>query len=426
MPDDDLAGSPVPESGQEPQPAPMAARRSVLLGHIANDLAEAREVRGCLAHDSVPAPLRSAAALQLRQRVEQVERDLAALADYARTGDIKAVDWRSLLRMRLRLRRLIRESLALLASAFLRNAKLDHEVSTTTDGAIGLLARWCGLDWQGAVLHGDAYVHDRTADLIRMRFPVYSIADFPLALHELGHKVVVELRHRDAEAGEGAPLRRLADEQPRGLLPEDFGRGRTEADLRAVAVVHARELLADAFATYATGRAYAYCLLSLVTPDNLTITTPSHPSWTYRLYFVRQLLLLLDAGDGAATVSTAITTWIAPVWESLAWEVGGEPPATGSIEALDVLAEAALHDLTRNTDPRLRYRHDMAKVATIADHLSDPTPALTRADDWALRQIVNAVWHWRLRHPGDTPLRRSVDRRAAVLARRSVTGRAND
>jgi hypothetical protein len=135
-------------------------------------------------------------------------------------------------------------------------------------------ARRTGVDWSGHTVAGlDAFLQTQT-DVIRLRFPDWSLWNLPLMAHEFGHKVCAPTRD----------FRQFKNKQVEKAKKQN-------ADPAQVGD-HLEEFFADMFATYALGPAFA-CAAILVRfqPDEAQASWARHPTHDER---VRLILYTLE------------------------------------------------------------------------------------------------------------------------------------
>src|SRR5262249_16861778 len=149
------------------------------------------------------------------------------------------------------------------------------------------------------LVHGmdDTFTKTRVR-IIRLRFPEWRIWDLPLAAHELGHVVIGENLESE-EKPENADQRILTpfiQRQRASLVRQDPGfkqmsmkrrSGVQQAAQWAESRIH--EFLADAFATYTMGPAYA-CSAILLRLHPLIDAKDGRPSDAQRAHVILSML----------------------------------------------------------------------------------------------------------------------------------------
>ena len=175
-----------------------------------------------------------------------------------------------------------------LGGLLIQQGKHDREPPTLTGDSYGpsicalsdrLLrdyARRTGVDWSGRTVAGpDAFLQMQT-DVIRLRFPDWSLWNLPLMAHEFGHKVGAATRDfRQFK------IKQVQEAEKHEVDPAEVGD-------------HLEEFFADMFATYALGPAFA-CAAILVRfqPDEAQTSWVRHPAHDERvrliLFTLRQM-----------------------------------------------------------------------------------------------------------------------------------------
>lgn len=157
---------------------------------------------------------------------------------------------------------LLRECLEIIGTLAIRTRNLDNRILYVADELIRDCMTLSTGDLQYYLhVHGMGDTFSKTRGrIIRLRFPDWTIWDLPLAAHELGRVVVAEIvdEEKREEEAELHFLTTFADEQRKALLAIDPDlAAAAPADLDRWAQTRVRILLADAFATYTMGPAYA-------------------------------------------------------------------------------------------------------------------------------------------------------------------------
>jgi hypothetical protein len=158
---------------------------------------------------------------------------------------------------------LLRECLEIIGTLAIRNKDLDQKILYVADELI----RYCLKLTTGTLeyyltVHGfeDTFTVAK-AHIIRMRFPEWTIWDLPLIAHELGHVLIriilAEERDRDLRY-----LMPFLKEQQEALMNMDTEL-KQNVDAERWAEGRIRKFMADAFATYTMGPAYACSAINL-------------------------------------------------------------------------------------------------------------------------------------------------------------------
>jgi hypothetical protein len=187
-----------------------------------------------------------------------------------------------------------RELLEVLGGVLIRDEGLDREdpghglppgpaIGALADRILRDYAGRTGVNWDGRVIFGRDPFLETMTDVIRLRFPDWSLWSLPLLGHEFGHLVAAAtpgfaaLREREAahwaETGAEASLQRERQ------LDECF---------------------ADVFAAYSCGPAFACAVILLhLSPPEANLPRGAHPSHLERAELVLEVLRLMS--DAAQT-----------------------------------------------------------------------------------------------------------------------------
>ncbi|MDD4448816.1 MAG: hypothetical protein PHN61_14225, partial [Methanothrix sp.] len=89
---------------------------------------------------------------------------------------------------------IFRECLAFLEGALVRGAGLDDEICYVADDLLNEMSDQTEIKWSRLTILGEREFFDQTAEIIRLRFPDFSIWRLPIVAHEFGHLAEQELR----------------------------------------------------------------------------------------------------------------------------------------------------------------------------------------------------------------------------------------
>jgi hypothetical protein len=257
---------------------------------------------------------------QLLIRIGKVETKLLAAAP----DDMAAASaaWVEYSKILLTSQDLLRECLEIIGTLAIRQKNLDHKSLFIADELMRDCLRLStgGTEYY-LLVHGmgDALFKTR-ARIIRLRFPDWTIWDLPLAMHELGNVVMTIILAREREHAREYPdepelqvLTPYRDKQRDSLVATDpqlsqkfqaGGDGAAEATRWAEGRV--RVLLADAFATYTMGPAYAYSAITL----RLSPTASAQrdvPSDAQRAQTILSMLAWMNENTGPGDVTRPYT-----------------------------------------------------------------------------------------------------------------------
>jgi hypothetical protein len=194
---------------------------------------------------------------------------------------------------------ILRECLEIIGTLAIRNNDLDKRILHVADELIReCLVLSTGEERYYLLVHGmEETVTKAKSRIIRLRFPEWTIWDLPLAAHELGHVIVSDTLAREKQDDDDRRIlepfvKKLRDSLV-GLHPEwneqiqDGGIKAQEAERWAEDRVH--DFLADAFATYTMGPAYA-CAAILLRLNPSLAASCGRPSDAQRAHVILSML----------------------------------------------------------------------------------------------------------------------------------------
>jgi hypothetical protein len=269
------------------------------------------------------------------------------------------------------------ECLVVAIGPLVRQHNLDEGLCRVADVLLERLSIRMGIVWRRRTTLAESEFIGDLAQIVRVRFPVTSVWDLPVAAHEFGHFVGLDLERE-------GPLRQLLE--------------RESADYRAPNWL--REHFADTFATYTLGPAFACtCLLLRLDPmadPNAGFAT--HPSDALRAYAVLRVLEMMDEGSELGREFDGVRLFLEERWQKCKREVApaGTDIDAGNKARLDRWL-AILYPLITDKYPDAKYA-GWARARALAKDLArgnDPTPAVLSAED-GIADVLNAAWCCRL------------------------------
>lgn len=301
----------------------------------------------------------------------------------------------------------LRECLEITGSLAIRNKELDRRIFHIADELIRSCLQISGPDAHYYVMvHGveDTLSRTRTR-IIRLRFSEWTLWDLPLAFHELGHVVILQQLSEENRA-DYDDTRRLTEfrDRLRTWLTEHYP-DLAEQGAKTWAETRVRVLLADAFAAYIMGPAYASAAIML----RLNPAFPAQrdrPADVARAEVVLGVLHALNARAEIPKPYTDVIKALQEAWQSAVTQ------AADAVE-LDQPASAWLQSLAAEFV-------ETVAPAFIYNRAIYPDGGWTTAQQWAaawqeqrkknadlnvpkpegkLRDVLNAVWLYRLRRP---------------------------
>jgi hypothetical protein len=331
----------------------------------------------------------------LRDRVASAGHADALWQEFAGLGD--EVDGR------------IAEALGLLEGALARGAGVDDGLCNIADALASDLGDTTPVSWVGLTILAAQESFAQRARTISVRFPDLTVWALPLTAHEFGHLVAQELSDLRADGTHDF----LADVEIRNS---------------GIPIAHARELFADAFATFTVGPAYACTaiLLRFRPTRAQSGDGATHPNDAKRAHAMLRALRWLSVEQHPVDRPyDAVVDTLDRAWTDMLRACGQASELDDEVAGhLTYLVEHVYLPLLRTTMPRARYT-GWADAHAIARHLGvgglDGAPPVASIPD-----VVNAAWLARIAR-GDQP--GAVDAiasdaltllRAAVGARPSI------
>lgn len=280
-------------------------------------------------------------------------------------------------------RRLCAEVFTLLQGELFSSAGLDDGISAAARNLLAQVQQRCGVD-RGVLtsFSPEPESLDHTIGLVRLMFPGTTVWDLPFAVHEFGHHAVRELEHIAADRRQENPLLDVITGQ------DGVGAGLTE--------LHAHELAADAFATFALGATYPYaCIVQRISAKKLTADSGTHPSWSRRMVVMLATLQRMSLAYDNTRYADAATETVLPLWQSLAGPRLREPTDQ---RRLEVFARRMVEKLHRHATG-LGY-DDADKAVLVKGLLENENTVLADLPDKTqAAAVVDAAWRWRRRFP---------------------------
>lgn len=326
-------------------------------------------------------------------------------------------------------RQLFDEFLACLGGLLLRQAGLDEDMCRLSDALIRQLAEQARVRWDGFTILGAGELYSAPSEVIRLRFPDFTIWSLPMAAHEFGHHVDEARRNQDFPHLYGEIL----FEESQGPFPpsqEAFG-GQ---------VLQLKEHFADLFAVHAVGPCFACTCIELrFEPSQAYVPRGArgqHPPDAERAYLILKALEAMDARYArlAGTLRSH--------WQQMLCSAGRRqelPPERR--ECLDRRLQRLLEALDLPRLRRARYQGwEGARWLAARDDYWRSASYGSPDQDWQRRasdlvarfsaahgqppqmaDILNAAWLFRFEHP-ETGARR-ISGNALELCRASIDAR---
>lgn len=236
--------------------------------------------------------------IELQKRaMERIERDVTqpTINDPA----VLAAAWTRYAKVFQESQSVLRECLEIIGSLAIRNQDLDKRIWYVADQLIReCLVLSTGNQHYYLLVHGmeDTFIKTRSR-ILRLRFPEWTIWDLPLAAHELGHVIISENLELEKNKSEDRrilePFVQNLRDSLVGLDPEwnvqNQAGGKKAEETERWAEDRVHEFLADAFATYTMGPAYA-CSAILLRLNPSLGASDGRPSDAQRAHVILSML----------------------------------------------------------------------------------------------------------------------------------------
>ncbi|NWG22630.1 MAG: hypothetical protein HXY39_20175 [Chloroflexi bacterium] len=346
-----------------------------------------------------------------QQLVDAQTRRLAELRLGIATQSPAAIPWDGLAATRSECEAIFAECLDFLGGTILRSAGLDNGICQVADALLAELSLRADIGYPRLTILAPNPSFAYRTDIIRLRFPEFTVWSLPFAAHELGHYVIKRERGSRFPYLFSDILR--CEEQ---LQDTDEPRQRQRLE----------ELFCDLFATYTLGPAYACSMVVLeAAPHTADVTPDAHPGDDFRVAWLLRVLELLDSGRNY----TVVINHLRACWEACVQGAGGLVQHNAAAGNTD--AAARINRWLAQMLPAIQRHFSAARfngwpgALSMRDELmAGGTPeeicerfARRHHRPPALAEVVNGAWYWRLfegdlRVPVDTL---SADRSIATV-----------
>lgn len=358
-----------------------------------------------------------------KDRLKEVEEEL----DRAASNDHAALTaaWVRYAKIQRDSQSLMRECFGIIGTLAIRNNDLDERMLYVADELIrDCLVLSTGDTYYYLLVHGMEDTFSKTrARIIRLRFPEWTIWDLPLAAHELGHVVLAETEDQESlqDDDDLKVLTRFLGNQRDSLVGQDAelnqrhqsgSEGTIEAEQLAESRV--RVFLADAFATYTMGPAYACSAIMLRLNPSISARR-ERPSDAQRAHVVLSMLRWMNEAASLPRPYTDVIERLEDDWSRTLDRVNPDSrPSQSERMHLGQLAESFGGDVS----------HRFLRRAALYPYQPGQNDGWGRAQEWSaawltqlenneprlgrpanpagkLRDVLNAAWLSRLQVQGD-------------------------
>jgi hypothetical protein len=357
----------------------------------------------------VPRDLWKKARLSFRERMNEYDSQLNELLESLRSGpgeqdpdEFLRNAWSTFVDIQRRSRDLFADCLEFIGGVSFRDRSTEKLWRIADELAREAADDLFGESWSFLTVPSlEEKLSDNLARTLRLRFPEWTIWNLPLLLHEFGH-VAITNKPR---------LSKLLDEQITELVGEDEeGRkpeatpqrqARREEQARRRHATFVRPLLADAFAVYTAGPAYACAAFHLRFDPGLAAT--GTPSYAERAAIVLGCLRQIDRNEYMkALIDQLKGQWTAAVERSGMTDQASSTRLERVEHVLLPAFLATLDDMSatpwyrpKNWLDAMKWKDDWADRLEHGRQLCIDTLEPT----YKLRDVLNAAWLARMQAP---------------------------
>lgn len=274
----------------------------------------------------------------------------------------------------------------------IRSTGFDERVCQVADELVRSCSKEVSLQpWQSLTIPSLQESLTRTlARIIRLSFPEWTIWMLPFTAHEYGY-VVIE----DSLAQERNVIKTFVTSEIELLKQRDGGyqAAKDEEEKKTAEARiknHLLVLLADAFATYTMGPAYAHAAISLrFNPSHAHRESSTHPSEVRRACMVLKMLEEMDKAEGGNTFRSALDK-LNPDWKAMLDRAGSSELSQSEVELIEEQVQRIWRAYGRGLLPMARYPKKRGEAG------------------WLVAQDWETVWSKRLSHGGMMRLSESI------------------
>lgn len=359
---------------------------SILMAQIEALAENLRGVKRALDANQIDPGLREAVRNRFERLINKQQMDVDRLRGEVENELMLEGCWSAFRDIRQDCVSIFRESLAFLEGALIRSAGMDNGICQVADFLLDDLSHRTDIPWARFTILAEEEFFARMAEIIRLRFPEFSIWNLPVTGHEFGHLVGQELRVHKPDGTYRYPFQEI-------LQREGQIEPRNEAFLH--------EHFADAFATYTLGPAFAcVCILLRFDPGVAYRDGREHPGSAKRAYFILRGLGKMDEAEGGVVRPYGgIIEHLWDLWrQNLAAAGQPENLDQGIVPQLNEWLEELYLLLDTELPPRARYQGWLRAQRLSPELLSNKEAGRILKDEDTLADVINAAWMCRIQH----------------------------
>jgi hypothetical protein len=289
--------------------------------------------------------------------------------------------------------RLFDECLSYVQAARSRAAGVEADLGEITDALLSeLTSKFATLTWKSYCTFAIEDSFDAHTDIIRIRYPLATVWDVAVGVHEFGH---FASRRITAKRSDGSHVLALETHKQAVVMQKEAA-GTSVAGSVDVAIdwgTYVDELFADVFATYALGPAFAFSTI-LLRFDPLTSTIDldgKHPSYAIRTFAILRTLRRMNVAAGRVGQLADAIQLLESSWKSACKAAGTNPlPRESDQDWIDGQV-STIHGVLRDSEPGLEF--DGWETARLnANLLLAATADPASATALSIVQLLNAAW----------------------------------
>lgn len=335
-----------------------------------------------LESESIRADLRERILHLFANEIKQKKRAVAALeAKLEKDGDLPQC-WDHFQELQEDCEPILHELLAFLEGALVRTACLDDQICDIADALLYQLGKQAAAEWSRFTIMAEGEFFAGLTEIVRIRFPYFSIWNLPVAAHEFGHYLQ---RHRRIAKPYGELRQQIV-----AAAVEPYRR-EEQAEQARKTRRHVDEYFADLFAMHSLGPAWAStCILLRFSPRRAYVESPSHPSDDRRAHLVL-------AGLKRTKAFRAIAKNLGSIWREGVVAAGNDNPDHTQLEGKDWMLQW-LEPMLDLMPPEVGYSEWWKPYQLSQDLLQ--TDWQEKAHGLELRDVLNGAWLCRLESDG--------------------------
>jgi len=375
---------------------------------LAENLGRAERALGA---QQIDPDLREAVRIRFSKLISKQQKGLEKLREEVE-GDLPLDEcWYAFRYIRQECMPIFRECLAFLEGGLVRSAGIDDGICHVADALLDDLSYRADIYWARLTILAEGELFDQTAEIIRLRFPEFSIWNLPISGHEFGHLVGQELRVLKPDGTYRYPIQEILQ---------------IEGQTNPQNVPFLREHFADLFAVYALGPAFACpCILLRFDPGVAYKDGKDHPSYAKRVHFILEALRRMDEAEGMLQPYRDIIEYLSGLWQrNLLAAKQPESLDQATIVQLNDWLERLYVQIDTHLPPYVRYRGWSRAQRLSSELLSEKGAAQVLEDDDTLPDVLNAAWLCRIEQKDeDSYLVRRIGENAVELCREIIIRR---